>query len=161
MSYETVMELSDKKVRLNQYSFFKQGILDYVEGELNQLRLKPNSQLKTDVSFQGHQQPEKFGYEDTLLSPTNDLHLHDKISKAILYIGNMTKVVHLSILNYLSLFREHKDKRLTVEGIESIVNSIKVIWIGIEEGKKSFLKENESAQKINTLFSVKRDCGDD
>ncbi|KNF04551.1 hypothetical protein PSTG_02460 [Puccinia striiformis f. sp. tritici PST-78] len=73
----------------------------------------------------------------------------------------MTKVVHLSILNYLSLFREHKDKRLTVEGIESIVNSIKVIWIGIEEGKKSFLKENESAQKINTLFSVKRDCGDD
>ncbi|POW03310.1 hypothetical protein PSHT_11718 [Puccinia striiformis] len=73
----------------------------------------------------------------------------------------MTKVVHFLILNYLSLFREHKDKRLTVEGIESIVNSIKVIWIGIKEGKKSFLKENEWAQKINTLFSIKKDGGDD
>ncbi|POV94372.1 hypothetical protein PSHT_16258, partial [Puccinia striiformis] len=90
-----------------------------------------NSKINLDgySSFQG-------GMNDRLeanYKNRGDLATRIKTKTALKYVMNVTKVTHLLIIIYLSLFKEHESEVLKVHQVENTLMSLTQMWWDLEE----------------------------
>ncbi|KAA1089025.1 hypothetical protein PGT21_004464 [Puccinia graminis f. sp. tritici] len=151
--YETVLRVSDKRIKLDQYPFFSLGLINHMETKLQ-------SRIKNYLELETHSEKGSSLSKDFIQNPKIEIQLNlccfsniylNQIHRAIDYIKNMTKVIHFLITTYLSLFKENPS---TIEASENIVNFIKQIWEMAEKGEESFIQRHPWMKKIKNLFRI-------
>ncbi|POV98260.1 hypothetical protein PSHT_14118 [Puccinia striiformis] len=123
--YDTSLSLSNTKINLDQYRFASQDILQDIE-------IKLQSMLPNTISKIGNA----------------------AVKRAMIHVNNVTKVTQFLITIYLSLFKEHHERKLTAEAIESHVDFIRKFWFDIQKGEDNFLAVYPWARLPNQLFHL-------
>ncbi|KAI7943893.1 hypothetical protein MJO28_011421 [Puccinia striiformis f. sp. tritici] len=104
--FKTCLKISNSKINLDGYSAFKVLI-----GGMKD-RLEANYKNRGDLATRIN------------------------IKTALKYVMNVTKVTHLLIIIYLSLFKEHESEILKVQQVENTLMSLTQMWWDLEEGIK-------------------------
>ncbi|KNE93126.1 hypothetical protein PSTG_13515 [Puccinia striiformis f. sp. tritici PST-78] len=121
--WDTVLSLSETKVNLDQYKF--------ESGEIIQ-------QMKKSI-------------ESSHRDPTHP-RVEFSVNKIMRRVDRVTKVAQFLITIYLSLFREHKEEKLTFELIETSVNFIRRLWFDIYKGGDEFFGRYPWAKVTSKLI---------
>ncbi|KNZ50750.1 hypothetical protein VP01_4257g1 [Puccinia sorghi] len=122
MLFETLLSLSEKKINLEGYPFFKNEIIDGMRQRLI-------------TNYKTTQNPSSTPGEETLLR----------------FVRDITKVTQLLIVAQLSLFKEHKQEVLTVGDVEKHLEFLQEFWLQLDEGTLD-MQQRDWAQKVHCLF---------
>ncbi|KNZ45379.1 hypothetical protein VP01_818g4 [Puccinia sorghi] len=110
MLFKTLLRISDKKINLEGFAFFKDKIIGGMRGRL-------------ETNFKTTQNPS---------SP--------KIETIMRFVQAVTKVTQLLIVVHLSLFKEHEQEVLTVEEVEKNLKFFQELWFQIDDGTPEIQK---------------------
>jgi hypothetical protein len=123
--YSTLLRISDDKINLGRYPIFTNEILAAMKQKL----------------------------ESKLNSMKNPPPEHQPSIKTLMkFVEDVTKVTHLQIVAYMTLFKEHEEEYLTESQVEQTLTFLKALWLHLCDFGQ-FKQEKAWAVQVHKLLN--------